>query len=45
MSNKEFELFLTLIIKLLEKGDTEEVLSVLKKAVGEIGAESSMESK
>lgn len=39
MSNKEFALFLQLIARLIEKGDTEEVLRLIKKAAGEIDAE------
>lgn len=39
MSNKEFALFLQLIARLLEKGDTEEVLRLIKKAAGDIDSE------
>ena len=39
MSNKEFALFLQLIARLIEKGDTEEVLRLIKKAAGEISDE------
>ena len=39
MSNKEFALFLQLIIKLLESNKTEEVLELLKKSAGEISKE------
>lgn len=39
MSNKEFVLFLQLIIKLLEQGDTKEVVELLKKAAGDIEKE------
>lgn len=39
MSNKEFILFLQLIIKLLEKGDSEEVIKLLKDAAKEIEKE------
>lgn len=39
MSNKEFEMFLQLIATLLKKGNTEEVLKIIEKYAGEIGAE------
>ena len=39
MSNKEFALFLQLIIKLLESNKTDEVLELLKKSAGEISGE------
>lgn len=39
MSNKEFALFLQLIARLLEKGDTEEVLRLIKAAAGDINNE------
>ena len=39
MSSKEFALFLQLIARLIEKGDTDEVLKLIKKAAGEISDE------